>query len=206
MKLLLLAAAALACPPGAAPALAQSARDSVVYHLSSASRLEVKTGKAGLLGFAGHEHTIVARGFSGRVVYFPAEPAASRVEIRIATDSLEVTSPPDTAEIRKVTEAMRTEVLHTDSFPEMTFASRSLAPFDGGFHMVAALTMHGQTRPVPVDVRTTVARDTIRAAATFSVNQTYFGIQPFRGGPGGTVRVADRVTFHIEAVAVRREN
>ena len=183
-----------------------AARDSVVYRLSPASRLEVKTGKAGLLGFAGHEHVILARGFSGHVVYFPDEPARSRVEIRIATDSLEVMTPPDTAEIRKVTEAMRTEVLHVDSFPEILFASRSLAPMNGGFRMSAALTMHGQTRTVPLEVRVTIERDTIRAISTFSVKQTDFGITPFRGGPGGTVRVADRVTFQIAAIAVRGEH
>ncbi|MFI5279663.1 MAG: YceI family protein [Gemmatimonadales bacterium] len=189
-----------------APLWAQAARDSVIYHLSPASRFEVKTGKAGLLGFAGHEHTILARGFSGRVVYFPAEPAASRVEIRIPTDSLEVTAPPDTAEIRKVTQAMRTDVLHVDSFPDILFASRSLEARAGGFRMSATLTMHGQARTVPLDVRVTVTRDTIRAIATFSVNQSDFGMTPFRGGPGGTVRVADRVTFQIAAIAVRRED
>jgi hypothetical protein len=36
------------------------------------------------------------------------------------------------------------------------------------------------------------------------VNQTDFGIQPYRGGPGGSVRVADKVTFDFDAVAVRR--
>lgn len=188
-----------------APLQAQS-RDSIVYRLSPASRLEVKTGKAGLFGFAGHEHTIRARGFSGRVVYFPEAPQNSRVEIRIATDSLEVMTPPDTAEIRKVTEAMRTQVLHVDRFPEILFASRSLVASDGGFRMSAILTMQGQARTVPLDVRVTVTRDTIRATAAFSVNQTDFGITPFRGGPGGTVRVADRVTFQIAAVAVRRED
>src|SRR5437899_12991816 len=88
--------------------------DSVVYRRAPTRRFEVKTGKAGLLGFAGHEHIIRAQGFSGRVVYFPDAPLNSRVEIRIATDSLEVMTPPDTAEIRKVTEAMRTQTLHTD--------------------------------------------------------------------------------------------
>ena len=33
--------------------------------------------------------------------------------------------------------------------------------------------------------------DTLRAKGGFSVKQTDFGIQPFRGGPGGTVKVAD---------------
>ena len=46
-----------------APTLAQSGQpDSVVYVLSTASRFEVKTGKAGLLGFAGHAHVVRARG------------------------------------------------------------------------------------------------------------------------------------------------
>jgi polyisoprenoid-binding protein YceI len=191
---------------GGAPLLAQAARDSVVYRLSPASRLEVRTGKAGLLGFAGHEHTIRARGFSGHVVYFPGEPQNSRVEIRIATDSLEVMTPPDTEEIRKVTEAMRTEVMHVDSFPEILFASHTLAATQGGFRMSATLTMHGQARTVPLELGVSVGRDTIRATSTFSVKQTDFGITPFRGGPGGTVRVADRVTFEIDAVAVRRTN
>src|SRR2546422_5214423 len=44
------------------PAAAQSAHgDSVVYDLAPTSRLEVRTGKAGLFGFAGHEHLIRAR-------------------------------------------------------------------------------------------------------------------------------------------------
>jgi polyisoprenoid-binding protein YceI len=177
--------------------------DSVVYRLSHLSRLEVKTGKAGLFGFAGHEHMIRARGFSGRIVYFPNAPLSSHVEIRIATDSLEVMTPPDTAEIRKVTEAMRTEVLHVDQHPEILFASNTLTAAEGGFRMTATLTMNGQAHQVPMDLRVAIVRDTIRATTTFSVNQTEFGIRPFRGGPGGTVRVADRVTFLIAAVAVR---
>jgi hypothetical protein len=41
------------------------------------------------------------------------------------------------------------------------------------------------------------------AASTFSLKQTDFGIKPFSGGPGGTVKVADKVTFSIRAVAFR---
>jgi len=45
--------------------------------------------------------------------------------------------------------------------------------------------------------------ETLRAQATFAIKQTDFGIKPFRGGPAGTVKVADRVTFTIDAVAVQ---
>ena len=92
---------------GSAPAWAQGGEaDSVVYALSAASRFEVKTGKAGLLGFAGHAHVVRAHGFAGRVVYFPNAPSRSRVEIVVPADSLVVLTA-DTAELRKVTQAMR---------------------------------------------------------------------------------------------------
>jgi len=182
---------------------AQQAPDSIVYLLSPASRFEVKTGKAGLLGFAGHGHLIRARAFSGRIVYYPGTPAESRVEIVVPTDSLEVLTPPDTEEIRKVTEAMRTEVLHADQFHEVTFVSKAVAPRDSGFQVQGSLTLVGQTRDVTVDVAVAIASDTLRASATFSVKQTDFGIKPYSGGPAGTVKVADRVTFNIDALAAR---
>ena len=85
---------------------AQSRADSVVYVLAPSSRLVVRTGKAGLLGFAGHEHRIQAREFSGRIVYFPHQPEASHLTMSVATNGLEVLTPPDTEEIRKVTAAI----------------------------------------------------------------------------------------------------
>jgi polyisoprenoid-binding protein YceI len=177
--------------------------DSVVYRLVPSSRLEVKTGKAGLFGFAGHSHVIRARAFSGNVVYYPHAAARSHLQITVQTDSLEVLTPPDTAEIRKVTEAMRTETLHTDQYHEIRLVSKELTPTAHGFHMIGALTLVGQTRDVPIDVSVEVGVDTLRAEATFAVKQTDFGIKPFSGGPGGTVKVADRVTFNINAVAVQ---
>src|SRR5213592_967484 len=125
-----------------APAVGQAASsDSIVYHLSPASQLDVKTGKAGLFGFAGHEHLIRARGFAGRVVYYPGAPTASRVDLTVRSDSLQVLTPPDTAEIRKVTEAMRTETLRVEQYPTISFTSKTVAPADSGFRLVADLTL-----------------------------------------------------------------
>ena len=189
-------------------ATAQSAgRDSVVYILTPASRFEVKTGKAGLLGFAGHGHLVRARGSSGRIVYFPTSPADSRVEVMVPVDSLEVLTPPDTAEIRKVTEAMRREVLHPDRFPVISFVSTTVTPAgaagDDALEVQGRLTIAGQTRDVAVVIELQTAGDTLRASGRFSVKQTEFGITPYRGGPAGTVRVADRVEFTLAAVAIR---
>jgi len=177
--------------------------DSVVYRLVAESRLQVRTGKSGLLGFAGHTHVIQARAFQGEVVYYPGKPASSRLDITVAADSLEVLTPPDTAEIRKVTETMRTKVLRTADFPEIRLASREVTSTPGGFRIRGALTMVGQTRELPIDVVARIGADTLEAAATFSVKQSDFGITPISAGPGGAVKVADRVAFDIRVVAVR---
>jgi len=189
---------------GCAAAWAQGGEpDSVVYVLSTASRFEVKTGKAGLFGFAGHAHVVRARGFAGRVVYHPNAPSESRVEIVVPADSLDVLAPPDTAEIRKVTQAMRTDVLHVDEYPVLSFVSTGVTPTVDGFQVQGRLTLAGQTRDVSCDIRAEVGTDTLRATGAFSVKQTDYGIRPYRGGPAGTVRVADRVTFSFEAVGIR---
>lgn len=173
------------------------------YFLLGESRFEVKTGKSGLLGFAGHDHIIRANAFDGTVQYNPDDPAATTINIRVLTDGLEVLTPPDTAEIRKVTASMRNEVMHVAEYPEITFVATSVTPAAGGYRVMAELTMHGTTREVPVDVKVEFRGDTLVARAGFEVKQTDFGIKPFRGGPAGTVRVADKVSFRIEARALR---
>jgi polyisoprenoid-binding protein YceI len=172
-----------------------------VYRIHPGSRLVVKTGKAGLFGFAGHTHVIRARAVSGRLVYHPGKPT-SYLRLVVPTDSLEVLTPPDTAEIRKVTKAMRTEVLHPDKHPQMTFAAESLGARGGRMEIPLAVTLEGVTRTVPVTADVTIGRDSIRAQGSFSAKQTDFGIKPYSGG-GGTVKVADRVTFCFDLVAVR---
>ncbi len=179
-----------------------SAADSVVYVVSPASRFDVKTGKAGLLGFAGHDHLVRARAFWGRIVQYRDSSAASHVTIAVSTDSLDVISSSDTAERRQVTEAMRRDVLQADRYHEITFASHAVTPGDRGFRVQGELTLAGVTRDLVVDLAVVISGDTLRATTRFTIKQTDFGIRPYRGGPGGLVRVADGVTFDIEAIGV----
>jgi polyisoprenoid-binding protein YceI len=193
---------AIALPASAARAQGV-APDSAVYAIASTSRFEAKTGKAGFLAFAGHDHLIRARAFSGRVIYRPSSPTESRIEIVVQAESLEVLTPPDTAEIRKVTQVMRTEVLHADRYPTIEFVSTGVSAIAGGVRVQGRLTLAGATRDVSAEVQVEVGQDTLRATGRFAVKQTDFGIRPYRGGPGGTVRVADRVAISFEAIGIR---
>jgi polyisoprenoid-binding protein YceI len=188
-----------AVPTVAGWAQAPAGPDSTVYRLDPVSRLVVETGKAGLFGFAGHTHVIQAHAVRGELVYRPGR-AASSLHLTLPTDSLEVLTPPDTEEIRKVTESMRTEVLHVDRYPEMRFAAESLDARSGKMSFPLLVTMAGTTRRVPVTAEVTIGPDSIRAVGTFSAKQTDFGIEPYSGGPGGTVKVADKVTFCFDLI------
>jgi polyisoprenoid-binding protein YceI len=201
MTLRAIVASLLLAASQASPSVAQ--QDSLVYVLAPGSRFEVTAHKSGVFSFAGHEHLIRARSFSGRIVYFPSAPERSRLELVVPSDSLEVLTPPDTEEIRKVTASMRAAVLDVAHYPEIRFASTALTRSSDGFHVTGRLTMVGKSQEVTVDVKTTVGPDTLRAVGGFEVKQTAFGIRPFHGGPGGLVRVADQVTFHFEAIGLR---
>ena len=183
----------------AAPA---DSADSVVYVLTALSRFDVRVGKSGMFGFLGHDHLIRAHAARGRVVYHPVVPADSRVEIVVLADSLEVLTPPDTAELRQVTEVMRTQVLGVRDHPEIVFTAREVTPIAGGVRVRGAFTLVSVTRDVVADVALTVGADTLWATGKFAVKQTDFGIRPVRAG-GGTVRVADRVAIEFAVVAVR---
>ena len=74
----------------ARPALwAQAQADSVVYHVDPSSRLVVKTGKAGLFGFAGHAHVIRARSITGTLMYHPGQ-TTSRLSLKVRVCSINV--------------------------------------------------------------------------------------------------------------------
>jgi len=88
---------------------------------------------------------IRARAFSGRIEYQSAAPADSKVEVVVPTDSLEVLTPPDTEEIRKVTATMRTDVLDVAHYPEIRLTSRSVELSNGQLRIVASLTIKGVT-------------------------------------------------------------
>ena len=177
-------------------------QDSVVYLFSHDSKFEVTAHKSGLFSFAGHEHLIRARAFTGRIIYVPSAPERSRFEIVVPAESLEVLTPPDTAEIRKVTATMRSDVLDVAHHPEIRFESTALTRTSDGFRVTGRLTMVGKSQDVSFDVSTTVGPDTLHASGGFEVMQTAFGIRPYHGGPGGVVRVADRVTFHFEVIGL----
>jgi polyisoprenoid-binding protein YceI len=187
----------------AAGPTAAAAQDSLIFELSPASRLDVLTGRAGLLGSMGHEHLVRARGFNGRIVYVPRDLGRSSVTITVPTDSLEILTDAGADDRAKMRRAMRERTLQVTRFPEISFVSNAVEQVEEGkLRLRGRLTMTGMTRPVTVDVTLRLSTDTLRATGGFSVKQTDFGITPYSTALG-SVKVADVVRFDFEVVATR---
>ena len=175
----------------------------IMYRIAPDSRFDVVTGKAGLFGAFGHKHRIRATEFDGTIVYDPDNAFRSSIEIVLETAGLVVVPQgADEKDAPKVERAMRESVLPPEEYPTIEFGSRLVTAIDDGVQVVGDLTIAERARPVAVDVTIAQRGDTLTATGTFSVKQTDFGIKPYSAA-GGTIKVADEVTFDFEAFAIR---
>jgi len=181
----------------------ESVASPIAYRIAPDSRFDVVTGKAGLFGAFGHKHRIRATEFDGTIVYDLDNAFGSSIEIVLQTASLVVVPEgADEKDAPKVERAMRESVLPPDQYPTIEFGSRIVTAIDDGVQVVGDLVIAERARPVAVDVTVAQSGDTLTATGTFSVKQTDFGIKPYSAA-GGTIKVADEVTFDFEAVAIR---
>jgi polyisoprenoid-binding protein YceI len=155
------------------------------------STMTVYASASGVLAAFGHDHEIAAPIAAGAV-----DPAARRVELRVDAAALRVRDPKasekDRAEIRKT--MLGPAVLDAGRHPEIRFESTAVETAGAGWTVRGNLTLHGETKPVTVEVREKDGR----YVGSARVRQTMFGIQPVKAA-GGTVRVKDelRIDFDI---------
>jgi polyisoprenoid-binding protein YceI len=171
----------------------------------SASRFVIHVGKTGLLGFAGHEHEVVAPVGHGSGTIARDHLEATSVELAVDAAALRVTGagePPE--DVPKVQKAMLgPECLDAQRFPRITFVSTGVTskpgPAGDALDLVVrgTLSVHGQARPVSVPVHLAFATDAVTATGTTKIRQTEFGIKPI--SVAGVVNVKDEllIEWHL---------
>ncbi len=160
------------------------------------STLTVRVDKAGFLSAFGHNHEITAPIARGSV-----DPAGRQVELSVKTGSLQVRDPEasekDRAEIQKT--MLGPEVLDAARYPEIIFRSTAVeAAGSASWNVEGTLELHGQRRPVTVEVRQANGH----YIGTAHLKQTSFGITPVKVA-GGTVRVKDEVRIEFDIQPMR---
>ena len=155
------------------------------------SAMTVHLSRSGILSAFGHDHEIAAPVAGGAV-----DTAARHVELRVQAGELKVldskASEKDRAEIQET--MLGPEVLDVTRHPEITFRStRAEQSGAGSWSVHGLLTLHGQTKPVTVQVTEKAGHYVGQAR----LKQTEFGIKPVRVG-GGTIRVKDELRIEFE--------
>jgi polyisoprenoid-binding protein YceI len=168
------------------------------------SRIDVKTGTAGLLGFAGHPHDIVPSTLSGEVTIAPPNAPGTTVAIRIVSASMKETGDFNEKEKQEIESQMHDTVLESAKFPEITFQSTSVKYSEGVGHVIDAtiegdLALHGVTKKITVPARITIDGELLRATGSIKINRPDYKIETKSAG-GGTVKVAKTIDINFEFV------
>jgi YceI-like protein len=158
------------------------------------SVMNVHVFKSGLFSAFGHEHEISAPIVQG---WFAENPP--RAEITVDARKMRVidkeVSDQDRTQIQQT--MLGPKVLDSERFPEIRFRSTQVSGGDQGKWIVEGdLTLHGQTRPVRVNVE----RREGRYRGTAELKQKDFGIMPVTVG-GGTVKVKNELRVEFEIVS-----
>ena len=173
-----------------------------VYTLDAThSRLTIHVGKAGIFGFAGHEHEVVAGAFRGTATFDAERPTQSSVDLTFDAGALRVTGQGEPSkDVPQVQSAMiGPTCLDAGRFPTIRFVSKSVAaagatgPSGGDLVLHGELTLHGVTRPLTLRAHLDVTGHTLEATGTTTLKQTDFGITPI--SKAGVVKVKDELTL-----------
>jgi hypothetical protein len=155
------------------------------------STLTIHVGKTGLFSGLGHEHQVIAPIHSG-TADTGSRPA---VEIHVIARELHVidtdASDQDRAEVQQT--MLGPEVLDSEHYQEIAFKSTSAeATGQGQWTLRGNLTLHGETRPITVQVTLREGRYT----GETTVKQTEFGIKP-PGKAGIKAKDEVRIKFDV---------
>jgi polyisoprenoid-binding protein YceI len=155
----------------------------------------VFTSKEGLLSKAAHDLKIQVGRFEIQV-----EDASRAIEATFDSSSLRLVSAQvdgreeslSAHDVEKIHDHIVKDVLHSKEFPEVRFVSSSVKPLEDGFRVKGSLTLHGQTRPLSVDIRAEGAQ----WVTDVPLHQPDFGIRPFRA-LFGTIRIKPGVRVRV---------
>ena len=164
-------------------------------------RLTLRTYRSGLAAQAGHDLTIDVTRWSGELDEptggGPGGPGA--LDATIDLTSLDIREgrggikPLSDRDRRDITGQARKQ-LDTGHYPEASYAATGFTPDDaGGGAIDGTLTLHGQSRPLRLEVSKT-GDGQYRATAT--VVQSQFGIKPY-SGMFGALKLRDAVDVEV---------
>ena len=139
--------------------------DTVRYRLGPPHGQVVFKATSRLVDAAGRFHR-----FGGEVRVDPN--ALGQAVVSLAIDAASV----DTGIVRRDDHLRSEDFFHVSRFPQITFASRRVAPGDGKVLVTGDLTLHGVSREVTVPVELELSAGALRARGEFAIRMSDYGM------------------------------
>ena len=127
--------------------------------------------------------------FSGEFTIDPSDPSKSSFTMKIKPESV------DTNQTKRDGHLRGPDFFNTKQFPSMSFKSTSVKPIEGGYEVTGEFTMHGQTKPITINLKggkTVSGKMGQRTGYTaeFALKRSEFGISKFSPMLGDEVWVS----------------
>jgi polyisoprenoid-binding protein YceI len=166
------------------------------------SRIEVKAGTSGMLGFMGHGHMIAPKTFSGEMELTPKEKIPAKVSVRVDASSLQETAEFKPEEKTKIETQLHAEVLETKKYSEISFQSTNVTYTASPGHafdvkIEGDLALHGVSRKISVPARIIDDGTNLRATGKFEINRQDYKVETKSAG-GGTVKVSKTLEINFD--------
>ncbi|MGY4709380.1 YceI family protein [Mycolicibacterium sp. CBM1] len=163
--------------------------------------LQILTGVAGPAAKMGHRLTIAMASWRADVRWSGRQPESA--ELVVDVDSLQVIKgeggvTPLSGPEKSVVRANALKALDVKKYPQIRFATETIATSTAGYRLDGAVEIHGTSRPCDVDLAVEDAGGIWTMSAEVSLVQTDFGVKPY-SLLMGTMKVADEVTLRFTA-------
>jgi polyisoprenoid-binding protein YceI len=169
------------------------------------SRFTVQAFAAGLLSSFAHSPTFAVRDYRGEV-RLGSTPENLELDLDVDPRSLDLEDRVSAADRREIEARMWDEVLEVARYHTVGFrgrATRAEPIAQGRYRLAIAgdLTLHGVTRPHPIDAELIVFGDGLRLGGGSTLRMSEFGIRPVTA-LGGAIKLKDelRLTFDLAAL------
>jgi polyisoprenoid-binding protein YceI len=175
------------------------------YSLNENSgNIYVYTFKEGLLSKLAHDLLIDVTNFKVNANVPEEGFSSGNLDMELQANSLKVICAlkdgerqPDTLkekDIADIERDMAKKVLHPEKYPTVNFCSKGIQEKEGGYQLKGELTLHGVTKPVEFDVKTTNGEN---LTGMIPLLQKNYKIKPFKAMMG-TLKIKNEINIGFD--------
>jgi hypothetical protein len=171
----------------------------------SQGRFTAQAFAAGLLSAFGHSPTFALRDYRGGLRFEAGRVDGLALDFAARADSLDLLDRVGASDRREIGERMRRDVLEVAAFPEIAYQAadvpaEAIGRAEFRLRIEGLLTLHGVTRPRPIDAMLKVFEDGVFLRGQCALCLSDHRIRPVTA-LGGTIRLMDDLRLVFELFA-----